>query len=102
MLMNRAHTLLAAFALSFTFSAHASESSDKLRTLVPGTITVESIQERDGYLDLTGVAPDNAEISALMRAIGQSRLGDPRLENINREGDVSRFHLRVRLLRQVR
>lgn len=95
--MNHAQRLLAGFALVLTFCAYASESADEIRALVPSSITVESIQESDGYVDVSGIAPDNVEISALMRAVNQSRLGDPELESIKREDGVSRFHLRVRL-----
>jgi Tfp pilus assembly protein PilN len=98
--MNHAQRLLTAFVLSLPLCAHASEITDAIRALVPDGVTVESLDESDGFVAVSGVAPGNEQISALMRAVSQSRLGDPELQSIKREDDASHFRLRVRLRKQ--
>ena len=91
--------LVVAVALLVACCAHASESVDQIRALVPDGITLQSIEESDSYIEIFGTAVSNQEISALMRAVDEARLGDPELESIKREGGASRFHLRVRFRR---
>ena len=97
--MQNMKSLLVAIALLMACCAYASESTDQIRALVPDGITVQSIEESDTYIEILGTAVSNQEISALMRAVSEARLGDPELESIKREGGASRFHLRVRLRR---
>lgn len=91
--------LVVAITLLLACCAHASESVDQIRALVPDGITPQSIEESDRYIEILGTAVSNQEISALMRAVNEARLGDPELESIKREGRASQFHLRVRLRR---
>ena len=95
--MHRVQILLAFAAAALASTAHASETVDQIRALVSSSITLHSIEEKSGYVELSGTAPDNTEIAALMRAVDDARLGDPQLESIMRENGVSLFQLRVRL-----
>ena len=95
--MNHATRLMAILMLLLGLSAGASEVVDEIRSLVQSSITIQAIEESDGYVEIRGIAPDNQEISALMRAVSDSGHGDPRLESIKREAGVSQFLLRIRL-----
>lgn len=93
--MRAAKWLLTIVTLIFALQVHASESTDRIRAVIPDGITVQSIDERDGYVEVNGTAATNQEISVLMRAVDQAGLGDPQLEYVRRENGVSRFRVRI-------
>ena len=88
-------------ALLFVFAtaAVASDWADQIRAVVPANVTLTEVTEVDDYVNLVGKANDNADISALMRAIDRARLGSPNLERIVRNNNVSEFTLRVKARR---
>lgn len=98
--MRNAQWLLTIFTLMFAVSLHATEMTDQIRAVIPDSITVQTIDERDGYVELNGIAATNQEISVLMRAVDQAGLGDPQLDSVRRASGVSLFRLRI-MLRQV-
>ena len=88
---------VAVVGLAFSLHLHAGEAADRISALRTDGVQIESIEEHDGYVDLSGTASDNPRIAALMRAIDAADIGSPQLQVVMREGNVSRFELRVRL-----
>ena len=97
--MRLTHSLLIALLLVCGSAKAASDWVERIRTIVPGNITLTDIEETEGHLRMVGQAKSNADISVLMRAIHAADLGSPQLERIKRHADMSNFVLRVKAKR---
>ena len=77
--------------------AAQSEWDERIAAITPANIELTDVEETDGYITIKGTAKNNADISALMRAVQKSKLGDPDLQQIKRMNDMSHFILRIKL-----
>ena len=89
--------LMTALLMLSPLVAAPSEWADRIGEIVPANISLTDLEESDRYITLKGTAKSNTDISALMRAVQKSKLGDPQLEKITRKNDVSHFILRIKL-----
>lgn len=80
-------------------SADASDWADRVRELSPDGVTITQVEETPDALRLVGRARTNADVAALMRAIGAADLGTPELQMVRPEGDVRHFVLVVKAAR---
>jgi len=89
--------LLTALILLSPLVAAQSEWAARISGILPANVSLTNVEESDRYITITGTAKDNSDISALMRAVQNSKLGDPQLEQIKRTNNVSHFILRIKL-----
>lgn len=90
---------LAVSILVLGTAAAASGWPDRVRDVVPSGVTLTELEETPGSLRVTGHANGNADVAAFMRALLQADLGSPELQQVEREGDRSRFVLRIKAKR---
>ena len=95
--MKHIFILLTALLLLSPLVAAQSEWATRIGEITPANISLTDVEESDKYITLKGTAKSNTDISALMRAVQKSKLGDPQLEQITRKNDVSHFILRIKL-----
>jgi len=86
---------LAVSVLLLATVAAASDWPDRVRDVVPSGVTLTELEETPGSLRVVGFANGNADVAALLRALLQAQLGRPELQQVEREGDRSRFVLRI-------
>ncbi len=77
----------------------ASEWADRIREIAPANITLTEVVATSDYVNLVGEAKSNGDIAILMRAIDETNLGSPELQQATRVGDVSEFTLGVSVRR---
>lgn len=88
--------LLAALLLLSGAAVATSDWVERVRAVVPASITLTDVEETDAYVTLAGQAKSNSDIAGLMRAIQAADLGSPELQQVKRNGDMSDFVLRVK------
>ena len=86
---------LAASLLVAVAVAAASDWPDRVREVAPSGVTLTEVEETPGSLRVVGHAKGNPEVAAFMRALLQANLGNPELQQVQREGDRSHFVLRI-------
>lgn len=74
----------------------ASDWVERIREIVPASITLTDVEETDGYVTLAGQAKSNSDIAGLMRAIQAADRGSPELQQVKRNGEMQEFVLRVK------
>ncbi len=80
-------------------SRTASEWADRIKEIAPANITLTEVVATSDYVNLVGEAKSNGDIAILMRAIDETNLGSPELQQATRVGDVSEFTLGVSVRR---
>lgn len=88
--------LLAPLLLASGAAVAASDWVERIREVVPASITLTEVEETDGYVTLAGRAKSNSDIAGLMRAIEAADRGSPVLQQVKRNGETQEFVLRVK------
>lgn len=97
--MKSARILPTALLLLLGTTVSASDWAMRVEDVVPANITLTKVEEIDGAVIIVGQAKNNSDISALMRAVEKSELGDADLQQIKRTDEISTFTLLVKARR---
>ena len=94
--MKRALIVITALILASSPVTAETEWADRIDEITPANVSLTEVSESEKYITIKGTAKSNIDISALMRAIEKSGLGEPILEQIQKIDDASHFTLRIK------